>query len=117
MPIWECEVESLYFPVPAIEYSFIRESGYTRFPRPNRTFIHPVPTDAYARILAASWIVTHVNIYVVHAFIAKDFIKSYTPRQTDSVGNHKEYWIPRNDIDKLNEAIIGVIETVGVVRR
>ena len=50
--------------------------------------------------------------YVTRFEVKKEFVDRY---QIEKVGgaNHTEWWIPAEELDELNENIVGLIEVIG----
>jgi hypothetical protein len=86
---------TLWRPVGPQELELIRQSGMRGFPPrlPEQPIFYPVLTEAYA------------------VKIARGFIDRYAVQEAGGQ-SHKEYWIPADDLDAFNQAIIGPIEVV-----
>jgi len=104
----------LYRPVGPEELALIAESGYRRFPPrlPEQPIFYPVCNEAYAIEIAERWNTRSSGVgYVTRFLVLADFLTRYT---THVVGarHHLEYWIPAEDLDAFNDAIVGMIEVV-----
>jgi hypothetical protein len=104
----------LYRPVGPRELELIRESGWTRFPPrlPEQPIFYPVENEEYARQIARDWNVKssgrgHVLRFAVDAA----FLDQY-PVQRVGAAVHRERWIPAEDLDAFNDAIVGPIELI-----
>ena len=49
--------------------------------------------------------------YVTRFALRKDFAAKYTV-QTVGASVHKELWIPAEDLDEMNQNIVGLIEVI-----
>jgi hypothetical protein len=92
----------------------IRQFGMRAFPPrlPEQPIFYPVLSEAYAVKIARDWNVPASGKgYVTRFRIAKKFLDRY---QVQSAGgrDHLEYWIPSEELEAFNEAIIGQIEVV-----
>jgi hypothetical protein len=77
----------------------------------------PVANERYAREIADKWNVPeHGAGYVTRFKVRKSFMERY---ETHRVGgsDHIEWWIPADDLEDLNDNIVGLIEVVGEYRR
>lgn len=107
---------TLWRPVGPAELALIEESGMTAFPPrlPDQPIFYPVTTEDYAVKIARDWNVPASGSGSVTRFeVRRSFIDRY--RVEDAGGRaHREYWIPAEDLQAFNEAIVG---TIIVVRR
>lgn len=107
----------LYRPVGEKEYQLIQESDFTAFPPrlPEQPIFYPVLNEQYATEIAAKWNKKDINSgykgYVTCFEVDDLFISQY---QVQTVGRsyHQEYWIPSEDLTRLNRHIIGKIEVI-----
>jgi hypothetical protein len=113
-PVTE-EIATLYRPLGLQELELIVQSGYRRWPPrlPGQPFFYPVANEEYARQIAESWNVPANGAGFVARFqVKKSFMDRYPLRQVGGK-QHQEWWIPAQDLDELNENIVGLIEVVG----
>jgi len=107
---------TLYRPTGTKELALIEASGFTAFPPrlPDQPIFYPVTNEAYAMQIARGWntkvgdkigFVTRFTVTVEH--LAKYERKIVGGRE------HEEYWIPAEELDAFNRAIVGKIEIVG----
>jgi hypothetical protein len=109
---------TLYRPVGPRELELIAESGYRRFPPrlPEQPIFYPVCNEAYAVEIAQQWNTKSDGVgFVLQFAIQADFISRYQ-RQVVGARHHEEYWIPAEDLDAFNDAIVGPIEVIGTYR-
>jgi hypothetical protein len=115
------EESTLYRPVGQAELELIRASGFRRFPPrlPQQPIFYPVLSEQYATKIARDWNPTDeasgFKGYVLRFKVRAEFLRQY---QIHIVGSsqHQEYWIPAEDLQKLNENIVGVIEVISEFR-
>jgi hypothetical protein len=108
----------LWRPVGPAELALIEEAGFRAFPPrlPEQPIFYPVLTEAYAVQIARDWNVKASGAGFVTRFaVRRDFIDRYEVRQAGG-REHLEYWIPAEDLDAFNAAIVGEIEVVANFR-
>jgi hypothetical protein len=88
-------VATLYRPVGEQELDLIRASGWRAFPPrlPEQPIFYPVLGENYA-------------IQVEAEYLAQ------FPVQTAGSREHREYWIPAEELEEFNSHIVGLIEVV-----
>lgn len=99
-------------PVGPEKLELIRASGMHAFPLrlPGQPIFYPVLTEAYAIRIARAWNVPASGAGFVTRFqVRKPFLDGYA---TQVVGGqaHQECWIPAEDLDAFNAALVGTIE-------
>ena len=73
-------------------------------------------TEDYAIKIARDWNVAASGAGFVTRFkVRRDFIDRYEVREAGGRA-HLEYWIPAEDLEAFNEAIVGEIEVVAEFR-
>jgi hypothetical protein len=120
VPVQE-EASILYRPVGQAESDLVRASGFCRFPPrlPHQPFFYPVLSEGYAIQIARDWNQKDEGSgfvgYVFRFKVRTEFLACY---QIHIVGSaeHREYWIPAEDVQKLNENIVGTIEIISEFR-
>ena len=108
------ETITLYRPVGPNEYELIVESGFHKFPPrlPEQPIFYPVLNQEYANQIARDWNVTQSGVgYVVKFQVASEFVSRYKIKTVGS-SIHQELWIPSEELDEMNQNIIGLIELV-----
>jgi hypothetical protein len=116
------ESTTLYRPVGQAEFDLIRASGFKKFPPrlPHQPIFYPVLNEEYATQIARDWNTKDENSgfvgYVLRFNVRSECLSSYEIRTVGS-GEHREYWIPAEDLERLNESIVGAIEVVSEFRR
>jgi hypothetical protein len=110
MPI--AAIVTLWRPVGPAELELIKQSDMRAFPPrlPEQPIFYPVTTEAYAIKIARDWNVPASGSGFVTRFeIAKDFLDRYEVRLAGGKA-YQEYWIPAEDLDAFNAAIVGEIK-------
>jgi hypothetical protein len=75
-----------------------------------------VLNEDYATRIARDWNVKASGVgYVTRFEVAKEFLDRYDVQQAGG-RTILEYWIPAEDLDELNENIVGRIEVVAEFR-
>ena len=112
------ETVTLWRPVGPQELRLIEASGMAAFPPrlPEQPIFYPVLTQEYAVKIARDWNVPASGAgYVTRFQVLKAFLDNYDV-QIAGGRAHQEYWIPAEDLDRFNEAIVGPIEVVAEFR-
>jgi hypothetical protein len=108
---------TLYRPVGLKELELIRASDFTAFPP--RLFwqpiFYPVLNEEYATQIARDWNTrdqaSGYRGYVTRFAVSVEFLSDY---QVQRVGSAiaREYWIPAEQMQAFNRAIVGKIEVI-----
>ena len=110
----ESDTVTLYRPVGPKELALIRESGFRAFPPrlPEQPIFYPVLTEEYAVKIARDWNVKASGSgYVTRFAVRQSFLSRYDVQNAGG-SQHQEYWIPAEDLPRLNENIVGLIEVI-----
>ena len=105
---------TLWRPVGPQELELIRQSGMRAFPPrlPDQPIFYPVLTEDYAVKIARDWNVPASGSGFVTRFeVSRSFIAKYDVQEAGGRA-HQEYWIPAEDLNAFNAAIVGPIEIV-----
>jgi hypothetical protein len=103
---------TLWRPVGPAEFELIKQSGMRAFPPrlPEQSIFYPVTTEAYAIKTARDWNVPASGSGFVTCFeVAKDFLNQYEVQLAGGKA-YQEYWIPAEDLNAFNAAIVGEIK-------
>lgn len=105
---------TLFRPVGPEELELIRRSGFRAFPPrlPEQPIFYPVLTEDYAVKIARDWNVRASGAGYVTRFEVRSSFLADCKVQTAGGLAHREYWIPAEDLDAFNAAIVGSIEIV-----
>lgn len=112
------ETITLWRPVGPKELELIRQSGMRAFPPrlPEQPIFYPVTTEAYAVKIARDWNVPASGSgYVTRFEVLKSFLDNYRVEEAGG-REHREYWIPAEELSAFNDAIVGEIEVVAEFR-
>jgi predicted GIY-YIG superfamily endonuclease len=104
----------LYRPTGPKELDLIKKSGYKKFPPrlPEQPIFYPVLTKEYAVKIARDWNVKASGIgYVLEFKVRKDFLDKY-PVENAGGNAHQEYWIPAEELEDFNQALVGKIKVI-----
>src|SRR5262245_2032199 len=104
----------LYRPVGPAELALIAATGYRAFPPrlSEQPIFYPVLDEAYARQIAQQWNVPDCGAgYVTRFAVREEFVARY-PVKTVGHSDHRELWIPAEDLAELNRNIIGTIVVI-----
>ncbi|MCK1403140.1 ADP-ribosylation/crystallin J1 [Bradyrhizobium sp. 4] len=105
---------TLWRPVGPKELELIQQTGMRAFPPrlPDQPIFYPVLTEDYAIKIARDWNVPASGAGFVTRFaVERSFIAKYDVQEAGG-RSHLEYWIPAEDMDAFNAAIVGLIEVV-----
>jgi len=111
------ETTVLLRPVSAAELRLIALSGYRRFPRESlepleQPIFYPVCTEQYALEVALEWNAREDAGGAVTRFsVRTEFLANYV-RRVVGARHEEEYGIPSEDLDALNDAIVGPISVL-----
>jgi hypothetical protein len=108
------ETVTLWRPVGPEELELIRQTGMRAFPPrlPEQPIFYPVLSEEYAVKIARDWNVPASGSGFVTRFqVKQSFIDHYEAREAGGQ-SHLEYWIPAEELDAFNGAIVGLIEVV-----
>lgn len=103
---------TLWRPVGPKELALIEATGMKAFPPrlPEQPIFYPVTTQAYAIKIARDWNVPESGVgYVTQFEVRTNFLSAYKI-ETAGGREHQEYWIPAEELDDFNLAIVGLIE-------
>ena len=106
---------TLWRPVGPKELELIQQSSMRRFPPslPDQPIFYPVLTEEYAIKIARDWNVPASGSGFVTRFeVKRSFIDRYAVQEAAGGRAHLEYWIPAEDLDAFNAAIVGPIDVV-----
>jgi hypothetical protein len=108
---------TLYRPVGQKELDLIRDAGFKAFPPrlPSQPIFYPVLNEEYAMQIARDWNTKDAASgyagFVTHFAVLASLLSRY---EVQTVGNsdHREYWLPAEDLDDFNANIVGEIEVI-----
>lgn len=113
------ETKILYRPVGEKEMMLIIESDYKKFPSRLewQPIFYPVLDENYASEIAEKWNTRDQTGnylgFVTRFEVLEDEVNKY-PEQNVGARNHNELWVPSEELETFNQAIIGSIEVIKV---
>lgn len=108
------DVVTLYRPTGPAELALVRDSGFRRWPPrlPDQPIFYPVTNEDYAIQIARDWNVPASGSgYVTRLCVRAGFMQRYA-LQTVGGREHTEWWIPAEELDQLNDNIVGTIDVI-----
>lgn len=105
---------TLWRPTGPEELALVKQSGWRRWPPrlPEQPIFYPVLNEEYATKIARDWNVKASGVGFVTRFqVREEFLANYEVQQAGG-RTILEYWIPAEDLEKLNDNIVGTIEVV-----
>ena len=94
----------------------IEDSGFKAYPPrlPDQPIFYPVLNEGYARQIAKDWnsrLNDDKEGYVTRFAVKKSTADKYKP-EVVGAKEHEEIWVPAEELDAFNAAIIGKIEVI-----
>lgn len=110
------EAVTMYRPCNQAELDLVIASDYKRWPPrlPGQPIFYPVTNLQYARDVNAWNKMDYSKGYVTKFDVAKTFVDRYEIQKVGGEGR-TEWWIPAEDLEELNDNIVGLIEIVEVL--
>jgi len=105
---------TLWRPVGPQELELIEQSGMRAFPPrlPEQPIFYPVLSEDYAVKIARDWNVPASGSGFVTRFdVSSSYLAGHAVQEAGGRA-HREYWIPAEDMDAFNAAIVGRIEVI-----
>jgi len=109
------ETIMLYRPTGPNELALVEKNSYKSWPPrlPGQPIFYPVTNEKYAKEIAMDWNTKDSGIgYVTRFEVKKAFMDKYDIQQVGA-SHHTEWWIPADELEALNENIVGFIEVIG----
>jgi hypothetical protein len=109
------ETVVLFRPTGPAELDLVRASGFKRWPPrlPDQPIFYPVTNEPYAAQIARDWNAKASGSGFVTRFqVRASFMQRY-PVQCVGGSEHTEWWVPAEDLEELNDNIVGLIEVIG----
>lgn len=108
------DVVTMFRPTGPKELELVAESGWRRWPPrlPGQPIFYPVTNQQYAEQIARDWNVPESGAgFVARFFVRRQFVERFEVHQVGGA-EHTEWWIPSEDLEELNDNIVGNIEVV-----
>jgi hypothetical protein len=112
------ETITMFRPTGPKELDLVAASGWRRWPPrlSGQPIFYPVTNREYAEQIAREWNVPESGVGYVTSFrVRRSFADKYATHRVGGT-NHVEWWIPAEDLEELNENIVGTIEVVAEYR-
>jgi len=103
---------TLYRPTGEKELALIRDADWRAFPPrlPEQPIFYPVLDESYAVQIARDWNTRNGGTgYVLRFEVETDYLSRY-PVQIAGARQHREYWVPAEELAEFNRHIVGHIE-------
>jgi len=113
------ETITLYRPTGPAELVLVQQSGFRRWPPrlPEQPIFYPVTNEKYAIEIASLWNVKDSGVgYVTRFKVRASFMSRYEIRKVGGA-YHTEWWVPAEELEALNDNIVGEIEVIGEYRK
>ena len=110
---------TLYRPTGPKELALVEASDFMRWPPrlPEQPIFYPVTNEQYAKEIAQQWNIKDSGVgYVTRFEVKKSFMDNHDIQQVGAA-HHTEWWIPAEELDALNDNIVGTIEVIGEYRK
>ncbi|MBS1721261.1 MAG: hypothetical protein JST35_12520 [Armatimonadetes bacterium] len=107
------ETVTLFRPCNQAEWDLVVASGCKRWPPrlPIQPIFYPVTNLRYAQEVNAWNVNEYGSGYVTKFEVEKAFMDRYEIK-TVGASHNTEWWIPAEDLEELNDHIVGLIEIV-----
>lgn len=108
------EEVTLYRPVGPEELTKLETVEFRAWPArlPEQPIFYPVTNEGYAEQIAREWNVPDSGSAAVTRFqVKRSFLQAYQRKVVGGL-EREEYWIPAEDLDAMNEALVGPIEVI-----
>lgn len=105
---------TMFRPTGPNELRLVEDSGYKAWPPrlAEQPIFYPVTNEQYASEIAERWNVRDSGVgYVTRFSVRRQFADRY-PIQCVGASHHTEWWIPAEDLQDLNQNIVGNIEVI-----
>lgn len=105
---------TLYRPVGPEELAKLRDSAFKRWPPrlPEQPIFYPVTNEQYAAEIAERWNIKDSGYGAVTRFQVRAAFMARYPIQKVGGAHHTEWWVPAEELEALNDEIVGTIEVI-----
>ncbi len=102
---------TLWRPTGPQELALVADSGFRRWPPrlPDQPIFYPVTNEAYAIEIARDWNVPASGVGHVTRFEVDAAFMARYATQLVGAAHHTEWWVPAEELDLLNDHIVGLI--------
>ncbi len=112
------DIVVLWRPTGQEELDLVAASGWRAWPPrlPEQPIFYPVCSEEYATRIAREWNVPRGGVgHVTRFAVRASFLATYEVHEAGGRAL-REYWIPAEDLDAFNGALVGPIELVATYR-
>lgn len=105
----------MFRPVGPKELKLLEANGFRRWPPrlPEQPIFYPVTNEQYAIEITRRWNVKDDGVgYVTRFAVRRAFADRYAIQRVGGE-HHTEWWVPAEDLEELNDHIVGAIEVIG----
>jgi hypothetical protein len=104
----------LFRPVGPAELELLKHSDFKRWPPrlPEQPIFYPVTNERYAEEIAERWNVKDSSYGAVTRFQVKATFMAKYEIQKVGASHHTEWWVPAEELEQLNDNIVGTIEVI-----
>lgn len=105
---------TLFRPTGPEELDLVKNSGFKRWPPrlPGQPIFYPVTNERYAAEIAEKWNVPASGVGFVTRFEVRQAFMDRYEIKTVGAAYPTEWWVPAEDLEALNDNIVGEIEVV-----
>ncbi len=114
----EGDLVVMYRPTGPNELALVEATGFRRWPPrlPEQPIFYPVTNERYAMEIATRWNVKDSGVgYVTRFRVRKEIVDGYAVQKVGGA-HHTEWWVPAEELEAFNDAIVGQIEVIGEYR-
>ena len=113
------DTTTLFRPVGPNELKLIEASGFARFPPrlAEQPIFYPVCNERYATEIASKWNVRDSGAGFVTRFAVRSDLLERYEIQCVGAAHHLEHWVPADELEAFNDAIVGLIEVIAEFHR
>ena len=111
----EIPTVTLYRSTGSKELELVEQSGFRRWPPrlPEQPIFYPVTNEQSATEIAIIWNIKNSGVgYVTRFRVKKEFMDRFKIERVGAA-HHTEWWIPAEQLEELNDNIVGLIEVIG----
>lgn len=108
------ETIEMFRPVGPEELALLRDGDFRRWPPrlPEQPIFYPVTNARYATEIAERWNVKDSGYgAVTRFFVRSEFMARYQIQRVGAA-HHTEWWVPAEELEALNDNIVGQIEVI-----
>lgn len=105
----------MYRPTGEKELALVEASGWRRWPPrlADQPIFYPVTNERYAVEIASRWNTRGGGVgHVTRFAVRRAFMERYEVQRVGAA-HHEEWWVPAEELEALNDQIVGTIEVIG----